>query len=118
MEEVREICSPDLIFTHYRDDRHQDHRLISDLTWNTWRNHFILEYEVPKYDGDFGIPNYFVQINEQELNKKIEIILTSYASQKGKHWFEDSTFKALARLRGMESATKYAEAFYARKIVM
>jgi LmbE family N-acetylglucosaminyl deacetylase len=117
-EIIKKEFQPDLIFTHYRDDRHQDHRLVSDLTWNTWRNHLILEYEIPKYDGDLGIPNLFVPLEEEYVNKRNSIIIDSFASQREKHWFDDATFKALPRLRGMESATMFAEAFYARKIVL
>ncbi len=117
-ETIKIEFRPDLIFTHYRDDRHQDHRLVSDLTWNTWRNHLILEYEIPKYDGDLGIPNLFVPLEEDYVNKRNSIIIDSFASQREKHWFDDATFKALPRLRGMESATMFAEAFYARKIVL
>lgn len=116
-EEIKKEFHPDVIFTHYRDDRHQDHRLVSDLTWNTWRNHLILEYEIPKYDGDLGIPNFFVTLEEKYIDQRNEIIINSFKSQKQKHWFDDATFKALPRLRGMESATVFAEAFYARKIV-
>jgi hypothetical protein len=91
--------------------------LVSDLTWNTWRNHLILEYEIPKYDGDIGNPNFFVSLEEKYITLRNNILMTSFVSQQGKHWFDDDTFKALPRLRGMESATQYAEAFYARKIV-
>jgi LmbE family N-acetylglucosaminyl deacetylase len=115
-ETIKKEFQPDIIFTHYRDDRHQDHRLVSDLTWNTWRNHLILEYEIPKYDGDLGIPNFYVPLKEKVIEKRNKIIIESFQSQKEKHWFDDATFKALPRLRGMESATQYAEAFYARKI--
>lgn len=117
-EQIKSEFTPDLVFTHFREDRHQDHRLISDLTWNTWRNHFILEYEIPKYDGDLGIPNFYVELNEKLVEEKNSIILESFESQKTKHWFDDATFRALPRLRGMESATIFAEAFYARKIKM
>lgn len=117
-EEIKKELSPDIIFTHYRDDRHQDHRLISDLTWNTWRNHFILEYEIPKYDGDLGIPNFYVTLDEKYIRKRNQILLETFESQSSKHWFDDSTFSALPRLRGMESATKFAEAFYARKLIL
>jgi LmbE family N-acetylglucosaminyl deacetylase len=117
-ENFKKSFNPDIIFTHFRDDRHQDHRLISDLTWNTWRNHFILEYEVPKYDGDIGAPNFFVQLEEKEMNRKIEILMESFTSQSEKHWFQPSIFTSIARLRGMESATRFAESFYARKVVM
>ncbi len=119
-EAIKNEFDPDLIFTHYRDDRHQDHRILSDFTWNTFRRHFILEYEIPKFDGDLGIPNFFIRLTEEQANKKIQIILDSFKSQAGKHWFDEETFKALLRIRGMESActTKYAEAFHARKIMM
>jgi LmbE family N-acetylglucosaminyl deacetylase len=117
-EELKKESTPDIIFTHYRNDRHQDHRVISDLTWNTWRNHFILEYEIPKYDGDLGIPNFYVTLDEKYIKKRNQILLETFESQSSKHWFDDSTFSALPRIRGMESATKFAEAFYARKLVL
>ncbi len=119
-EELKTKFSPDLIFTHYRDDRHQDHRLISDLTWNTWRNHMILEYEIPKYDGDLGSPNFFVPLSESFCAHKADLIVKSFPSQKSKHWFRPDTFLSLARIRGIESGAmeSYAEGFYARKIVM
>jgi len=119
-EQVKQSFMPDLIFTHYQGDRHQDHRLISELTWNTFRNHTILEYEIPKYDGDLGTPNVFFQLDEALCQRKIEHILTSFPSQSKKHWFTADTFFALLRLRGIESSApdRYAEAFYARKIVI
>lgn len=117
-ESIKNDIAPDIIFTHYRNDRHQDHRLVSDLTWNTWRNHLILEYEIPKYDGDLGAPSFFVPLEEEILNRRNEILMTAFQSQVTKHWFDDETFKALPRLRGIESASKYAEAFYARKILL
>lgn len=116
-EDLKKEFTPDLIFTHYRDDRHQDHRLINDLTWNTWRNHLILEYEIPKYDGDLGIPNFYVALDEKYIQKKNQILLETFKSQSSKHWFDISTFNALPRLRGMESGKQFAEAFYARKLV-
>ena len=116
-EEIKNEFSPDIIFTHFRDDRHQDHRFMSDLTWNTWRNHFILEYEIPKYDGDLGIPNFYVALDEKYIKKRNQILMETFESQSSKHWFDETTFNALPRLRGMESATKFAEAFYARKLV-
>ena len=115
-EEIKREFVPDVIFTHYRNDRHQDHRLVSDLTWNTWRNHTILEYEIPKYDGDLGIPNFYVPLEEKYVEKRNQILMEAFESQASKHWFDDDTFKALPRLRGMESACQYAEAFYGRKI--
>jgi len=111
---------PDVIFTHFRDDRHQDHRLISDLTWNTFRNHLILEYEIPKYDGDFGQPNVFVPLADAICQRKIAILLECFASQRSKSWFDEQAFRAVLRLRGMEanSPSRYAEAFYCRKAVL
>ena len=109
--------SPDLVFTHYRHDRHQDHRLVSDLTWNTWRDHFILEYEIPKYDGDFGSPNFFAPLSPPTLERKIGLLARHFASQAGKPWFTADLFRAVARIRGMESAAPegFAEGFYCRK---
>jgi len=111
---------PDLVLTHYREDRHQDHRLISDLTWNTFRSHLILEYEIPKYDGDLGTPNLFVPLEESVCTRKIEILHESFKSQRQKQWFDAETFLSILRLRGMEanSPTRYAEAFYCRKLVL
>jgi LmbE family N-acetylglucosaminyl deacetylase len=111
---------PDVIFTHFRDDRHQDHQLISDLTWNTFRDHLILEYEIPKYDGDFGQPNVFVPLADAICQRKIAILLECFASQRSKSWFDEQTFRAVLRLRGMEanSPSRYAEAFYCRKAVL
>jgi LmbE family N-acetylglucosaminyl deacetylase len=109
---------PDLIFTHYRHDLHQDHRLICDLTWNTFRNHFIIEYEIPKYDGDMGAPNLFVGLDEAVCKRKVELLLKHFQTQSNRHWFSEDTFFALLRLRGMEAPNpgKFAEAFYCRKI--
>ncbi|MBN2215316.1 MAG: PIG-L family deacetylase [Bacteroidales bacterium] len=116
-EELKRAFDPDLVFTHYRDDRHQDHRLVSDLTWNTWRNHLILEYEIPKYDGDLGIPNFYVPLEDKYIRRRNEILLKAFESQASKHWFDEQTFNALPRLRGMESVTRFAEAFFSRKIL-
>lgn len=118
-ERMKDIV-PDLVLTHYRHDLHQDHRLISELTWNTFRNQQIWEYEVPKYDGDLGAPNLFVQLDDGICRRKIEYIMSSYVTQAKKHWFTEDTLLSLLRIRGMESAApaRYAEAFYARKIVL
>ena len=118
-EQIKVELSPEIIFTHYRDDLHQDHRLISELTWNTFRNHFILEYEIPKYDGDFGSPNFFVELDEDTCKKKTDIVLRCFRSQGQKKWFDEDTFTALIRLRGMESSasSRFAEAFYCRKLL-
>ena len=109
---------PDLVLTHFRHDLHQDHRLVSELTWNSFRNHLILEYEIPKYDGDLGTPNLFVPLDSDTCNRKIEYLLSSFPSQRSKYWFTDATFRALLRLRGLEirSGTDFAEAFYCRKV--
>lgn len=118
-EELKQTFSPDVIFTHYYDDAHQDHRLISSLTWNTFRDHLILEYEVPKYDGDLGTPNFFVHLTESICRKKIAHILGIFKTQREKQWFTEDTFLSVLRLRGIESnaPSKYAEAFYCRKMV-
>jgi len=118
-ESLKEF-SPDLIFTHYRDDLHQDHRLINELTWNTFRDHLILEYEIVKYDGDLGNPNLFVPIEEKYLKKKREILFNSFGSQLDKQWFDETLLTSLPRIRGVHcaSASKYAEAFYNRKMVI
>lgn len=117
-EQVKSASSPDIIFTHYRNDLHQDHRMVSELTWNTFRNHLILEYEVPKYDGDFGSPNTFVNLEQTVASRKIDIILDTFQSQTKKHWFSHELFSAVLRLRGMEanSPSGYAEGFYCRKV--
>jgi LmbE family N-acetylglucosaminyl deacetylase len=119
-EKLKGMFQPDLIFTHYREDRHQDHRVISDLTWNTFRNHLVLEYEIPKYDGDLGQPNCFMPIAARVCQKKISNLMQCFRTQRDKHWFSESTFLGLMRLRGMEcaSSSRYAEAFYARKVVL
>jgi LmbE family N-acetylglucosaminyl deacetylase len=118
-EELKTL-SPDLIFTHNRKDAHQDHRLLAELTWNTFRNHLILEYEIPKYDGDMGKPNVFIPITEDICRKKTSYLLEAFASQRNKHWFDERTFQSLMRLRGMEcnAPSGYAEAFYGRKLVL
>lgn len=117
--EALKSFDPDLVLTHYRDDRHQDHRLISDLTWNTFRNHMILEYEIPKFDGDLGCPNFFVPLEESICATKVRNLIESFKSQGQKQWFDEQTFLAILRLRGMEanSPTRFAEAFYCRKAV-
>ena len=118
-EKLKQDFSPDIILTHYRNDLHQDHRLISELTWNTFRNHLILEYEIPKYDGDLGCPNFFVHLEKDLCKKKIQYILENFVTQRDKQWFSTETFLSLLTLRGIESnsPTRYAEAFYCRKMV-
>lgn len=112
--------SPDLILTHNRKDAHQDHRLMAELTWNTFRDHLILEYEIPKYDGDLGQPNFFVPLQQEIYQKKISYIMDAFQSQHIKRWFQKDTFLSLMRLRGMEcnSPSGLAEAFYCHKLVI
>jgi LmbE family N-acetylglucosaminyl deacetylase len=119
-DEIKQAISPDLIFTHYRKDAHQDHRLISELTWNAFRDHFILEYEIPKYDGDLGQPNVFVPLESALYEKKVRFLMEGFRSQQEKRWFEESTFLSLMRLRGMEcnAPSGHAEAFYCRKLIL
>ena len=119
-ESLKHEFSPDIIFTHYRNDLHQDHRLISELTWNTFRDHLILEYEIPKYDGDLGSPNLLVHLSASLCEEKIDYILKSFQTQKGNHWFGKETFYSILRLRGIESnaSEKYAEGFYCRKMII
>lgn len=119
-EEIRSGFDPEVVFTHFRDDRHQDHRILSDLAWNTFRSHLILEYEILKYDGDLGCPNVFVPLSEQLCARKIELLLKHFKSQSTKHWFTSDTFEAMHRIRGIEcaSATGRAEGFYCRKLVL
>jgi LmbE family N-acetylglucosaminyl deacetylase len=119
-EEMKGRMNPDLIFTHRGGDAHQDHRLISELTWNTFRNHLILEYEIPKYDGDIGRPNVFVPLAEPLAERKVNCLLEAFESQRGKPWFARELFMGLMRVRGMESNSPsgYAEAFHCRKLVV
>jgi LmbE family N-acetylglucosaminyl deacetylase len=119
-EALKKAFLPDVIFTHYREDRHQDHRLVSDLTWNTWRDHAILEYEIPKYDGDFGAPNVFSAVRRATLSRKIDLLFEHYPSQAGRQWFTRDLLEAVARIRGMECVApeQVAEAFYARKVAI
>jgi LmbE family N-acetylglucosaminyl deacetylase len=118
-EALKKDFSPDVVFTHYRDDLHQDHRIVSELTWNTWRNHLVLEYEIPKFDGDFGSPNAFSPLPRATLERKIDLVLEHFRSQAGRQWFTRDLLQAVARIRGMECVApeQVAEAFYARKIV-
>jgi LmbE family N-acetylglucosaminyl deacetylase len=116
-EELKTRCQPDLVLTHYEHDRHQDHRTISELTANTFRDHLVLEYEIPKYDGDLGRPNFFFPLAQDVVELKTRVLLESFASQRDKRWFTAEVFSGLMRLRGMEcnAPSGFAEAFYARK---
>jgi len=118
-EELKSEVSPDVVFTHYRHDRHQDHRFVSDLTYNTFRDHLILEYEIMKLDGDLGNPNAYVALDAPTVRKKVKLLHDCFGSQRDKRWFDEEAFRGLMRLRGLEAGAPsgYAEAFYARKLV-
>ena len=117
-EVIGRSFQPDIVFQHRREDRHQDHRTVSDLAWNTFRRALILEYEIPKWDGDLGIPNCFVPLSAAVAQKKVRLLMEAFASQRNKDWFDEDTFRGLARLRGMEcrAPSGFAEAFSGRKI--
>ena len=119
-EQLKAEVDPDLVLTHRLEDRHQDHRLVAELTWNTFRGHLILEYEIPKYEGDLGQPNLFVPLEAGHCQRKIELLHKCFPSQAGRSWFSDDTFWATLRLRGIEcnAPGRYAEAFQARKLVL
>lgn len=120
MLDIRAGYSPDLIFTHSRTDAHQDHREVNALTWNVFRDHLIMEYEIPKWDGDLGQPNFYYPVSEAVMEKKLERLERNFGSQRSKDWFDPETFRGLARLRGMEcrAPERYAEAFTIRKVVL
>jgi LmbE family N-acetylglucosaminyl deacetylase len=117
-ERLKDEVTPQLVLTHAGTDLHQDHRLVAELTWNTFRNHVILEYEIPKYDADLASPNVFVPLEEEQARRKVALLLEHFASQRSRHWFTEDLFLGLMRLRGMEanSTTGYAEAFRCRKL--
>jgi LmbE family N-acetylglucosaminyl deacetylase len=119
-ERLKTQVEPDLIFTHMRADRHQDHRIVSDLTWNTFRRHLILEYEIPKYDGDLGQPNLYVPLSRAEADAKVDLLMTHFGTQRQRSWFTPDTFWALLRLRGIEAASPsgFAEAHFAHKVIV
>ena len=119
-EQLKLAVAPDIVFTHCREDAHQDHRLAAELTWNTFRDHCILEYEVAKYDGDLGHPNVFVPLSDAVRRQKLQLLMSGFPSQQGKQWYSEATFDGLMRLRGVECAAPegYAEAFHGRKLVL
>lgn len=118
-EELKSV-SPALVLTHCRDDLHQDHRVINELTWNTFRDHLIWEYEIPKYDGGLGSPNLYVHLSAAVAARKVDLLLTHFQTQANKHWFTPATFRGLMALRALESRApeQQAEAFYVRKQVV
>jgi len=117
-EQLKNRVNPDVILAHRGDDAHQDHREVSRLVWNTFRDHLVLEYEIPKWDGDLGRPNVFVPVSAAIMKRKVELLMAHFGSQRSKQWFDPETFLGLARLRGMEcrASERYAEAFVARKL--
>lgn len=118
MHSLSESIHPDIIFTHRREDLHQDHRTLAEVTWNTFRGHLILEYEIAKYEGDLGNPNVFVPLTKEIATKKSELLMNLFPTQQTKPWYSRETFEAIMRLRGVEakSASGFAEAFHGRKI--
>ena len=119
-EELKKVFTPDVIFTHCRHDLHQDHRLVCELTWNTFRDHLILEYEVPKYDADLRSPNFFVPLSDTQARKKVNNLMRYFTTQRSKRWFREELFYGLMLLRATEAAspTRYSEAFYCRKALL
>jgi len=119
-EEIKAAVSPDVIFTHARHDLHQDHRVLNELTWNTFRDHLVLEYEICKYDADLGSPNVFAHLDDAVCKRKVQYLLQCFATQRSKSWFTEDTFLSIMRIRGVESnsPTRYAEAFYCRKLLL
>jgi len=110
--------SPDLVLTHYRNDRHQDHRVVSEIAWNLYRDHLVLEFEIPKWDGDLGVPNLFVPLEASHVEKKLAIVREEYATQHEKQAFDLDAFRGLMSLRGVECRAPWAEAFHARKLLL
>lgn len=119
-EELKAAATPDVVFTHRRDDEHQDHRTIGQFTWNTFRDHVIAEYEIPKYEGDLGQPNLFVPVDEATVDRKVELLMRHFGTQRSKRWFRPETFRGLMALRGVECAADsgWAEAFHVRKLTL
>jgi LmbE family N-acetylglucosaminyl deacetylase len=119
-ERIKRRPSPDFVFCPWRGDAHQDHRLLGELAWNTFRDHLILEYEIPKYDGDWSSPNLYVPLEESIGRRKIDHLMSAFPSQTGNRWFSEETFRAVLRLRGIEcnAESGQAEAFYGRKVTV
>jgi len=118
VEAQKPRMKPDIVLTHARCDAHQDHRLLNELAWNAFRDSLILEFEIPKWDGDLGRPNLYVALEDAVLARKVELLERHFGSQRSKDWFTAETFRALARLRGLECRAAYAEAFWAHKLLV
>ena len=116
--DLRRRADPDLVLCHHRHDEHQDHRTVAQLAWNTWRNHLIAEYEIPKYEGDLGLPNLFVALPPAIAERKVQLLIKHFGSQHGKHWFRPEAFAGLMAVRGVEAGVSAAEAFHVRKLVV
>jgi LmbE family N-acetylglucosaminyl deacetylase len=119
-ESLKRRVAPELIFTHFLEDRHQDHRVVAELTWNTFRSHTILEYEIAKYEGDLDSPNVYCEISASNVARKVDALMTCFPSQHSRTWFDRELFQGLMRVRGVEcnSASRYAEAFHGRKLTL
>jgi LmbE family N-acetylglucosaminyl deacetylase len=119
-EELKRTVSPDVIFTHCRHDLHQDHRVTAELTWNTFRNHLVLEYEIMKYDGDLGTPNLYSHLSDAHARTKVRHLLEVFRTQRSRAWFTENAFLSLMRIRGVEcnAPQEFAEGFYCRKMVL
>ena len=118
LNDLRQRADPDIVLCHHRHDEHQDHRTVAELAWNTWRNHLIAEYEIPKYEGDLGQPNVFVALAPDVAERKVELIMKHFGTQHDKYWFRPETFAGLMAVRGVEAGTAAAEAFHVRKLVL
>lgn len=117
---LSQTINADLVFTHTARESHQDHRVLAELTWNHFRRHTVLEYEIAKYEGDLGRANFYIPLSTEQFEAKLSALLSAFPSQASKGWFTRNTFEAIARLRGVEShaTSGYAEAFRARKSVL
>jgi LmbE family N-acetylglucosaminyl deacetylase len=117
-ERLKSELDPTVVLTHWKDDAHQDHRTLAELTWNTWRRYLVLEYEIPKMEGDIGNPSLFVPLDEPVVGRKLELLMRHFGTQRSKTWFSEETFRALLRLRGVNAGTQWAEAFHCRRVLV
>lgn len=119
-EQLKQAVVPDLVLTHRTADAHQDHRVVGELTWNTFRDHFVAEYEIPKYEGDLGAPNLYVPLTAATAARKVDLLMQHFASQRSRRWFRPETFRAVLALRAIEcnAPDGAAEGLYAPKLVL